>query len=136
METLLLFLSFIALHFSAGLIKEIDRKYKRMRSYGKSANYDFENQITSQSSSITQFPMFGLSLISSLLLSLLPLFKLIDLNWIWLILINIGFSLFVTSWISFIIIPENLIFGKKQFKKISVSITLIGISLYFLSILI
>ena len=80
--------------------------------------------------------MFGLSLISSLFLALLPLFNLIDLHWFWLVLINIGFSLFITSWISFIIIPEKIIFGKEQFKKISIKLTLIGIFLYLLSIFI
>ena len=136
METILLLLSFISLHFSAGLLKEIERKYKRMKYYGSSAVYDFENQITSQDTPTANFPMVGLSLISSLFLALFPLYNLIDLDWYWLIIINIGFSLIATPFIPSIIFPEKLIIGKKEFRKISINLTLIGIFLYLSSIFI
>lgn len=136
METTLFVLSFIALHFPAGLLKETDRKYKRMKHFGNNHSYDAENRFNPQSSPITQLPFFGLALISSFGLALFPLFKIFDLHWFWLILINIAFSLIVSSWISFILFPEKTIMGKSSFKTFTIGFVLIGIILYSITILI
>jgi|SRR5690554_154380 len=145
--------SFLTLHYAFGLFKDTARRYDRMCYYGNNSKYDVENFIVSNywikytrsfigyehpedaTNPIYRNKSISLAFISSVFLSLLPLFAIFDWKWYMLIPINLLFSMLVSPMIAFLTIPPLTIYSKYRLTISTIIYSIIGVALYGISFL-
>ena len=142
METILLIGSILSLHYPVGLFKDTARRFKRMVYYDKALEYKIQNEIplesgimskyelSSETNPIFNFPFAIISFFSSFIFALFPMFKLIDYNWLIVLIINTLFSLFLAPTLAFISTPHMTINSKQQLKRKAIIFISVGILLY------
>src|SRR5690606_16148600 len=98
METILLILSFLALHYPNGLFRDTARRYDNMCRYDKDFQYTVDNLLPLEYGSfirtkmnagmnpILSKPLGIISALVSIFLALLPLFQLLSWKWYWIVL--------------------------------------------------
>ncbi len=134
MQTLLLISSILAYHYPSGLYRDTDRRYKRMKYYGKNFNYDIKNGINPlDKNPIFRFPLALVSFAVGVVLPLFCLRELFGLNWVLTIIINIAIYLTIGPLLAFITTPHMAIFSKNQLKQKALIFIIAGIILYAIS---
>lgn len=138
MEKLLFILSFLSLHYPLGLFMDTSRRFERFRSFnndGKFENYCYENNIFAKMYSgnpFTTSPLFYIALLSSYVLSYLPLMNLLTWKWYLLLPLNIFFSLlgFIVAFLS---TKHMTIYSVRKLNSKSIMFLILGIVLYLIS---
>ena len=129
----LLIISYICFHYPLALLKDIKRRYDRMKLYNpeRASIYDFENGSPFSSFNNSTPGYMKIIFVSSYILSLIPAFVLFDINWFVIILINIGVT-FVSPFIAFITHPFMSISSISRVAKISFICIALGIVFFII----
>lgn len=130
MEKVLLVASILLLHYPIGLFADTDRKFKRMKFYGKDFEYRVRNGITNESNPIFSFSFSFIAIISSVIIAYFPLKELFNFGWFYTILLNLAISLIVAPTLAFVTTPMMGINYKNQLKTKTLIYSILGIILY------
>ena len=130
MEKVLLVASILSLHYPIGLFADTDRKFKRMKFYGKDFEYRIRNGIMNESNPIFSFSFSFIAIISSVIIAYFPLKELLNFGWFYTILLNLAISLIVAPTLAFVTTPMMGINYKNQLKTKTLIYSILGIILY------
>lgn len=145
MEKILLIASILLLHYPAGLFRDTARRFKRMQLSDNDFDYKVQNYIPLEQGVRTKHgignelnPIYNFSgsiiaFFSGLILSFFPLKEFLNVNWLFLILINFIIFAIVSPTIAFISTPVMTINSRQQLKRKTIFFTIIGIALYALA---
>ncbi len=126
MKMTLLILSAVIFHLPHSFFEDTIRRYKRMQLYNPEKAYLYE-QNNGGMDSFLSINVFGYVL--SLVVALIPLFKAFPLRWYAVILIimaNILYMVFVSSFLAYFMYPTMAIFWKSKLKEITIVCTIIA----------
>lgn len=136
MVTILLIISFLALHYPLGLFTDNIRRYERFKQYntdGAFGNYCRENgmsigTILSGKNPFTKLPTYFLAVLSGFVLPYFPLQELLSWKWYFLIPINIVIAK-SSSLLAFFIMGHMKIYSISRLNITTILFIIFGIIL-------
>lgn len=127
--SLLLIISYLFFHLPSAFIRDTYRRYKRMKMYNleKATQFELENEnfLDVSTNNESKWLLF-VSVLSGLIFSLFPLFKLIHINWFLIIILNIVVY-GITPFVAFIFTSSDVIHTKKTLITISSIFIVLGL---------
>lgn len=145
METILLILSFLALHYPNGLFRDTARRYENMCLSDKDFQYTLDNLLPLEYGSFLRTkmnagmnpillkPLSIISAIASIFLALLPLFQLLSWKWYWIILLNLVFSFVISQILAFVTTPNMKIYQLGTLSAKAITYLILGLVFYSIS---
>ncbi|MFC5874079.1 hypothetical protein SAMN05443633_105301 [Chryseobacterium arachidis] len=128
MEIAIFILSTVFFQLPFAFFQHSIRKYKRLESYNpmESLNYTVNNgQLDNMVLKIVIF-------ISGLMIAFFPLWKAINIHWIFVVFINLIMLYLLTPFLAFAIYPKNRILNVKQLSFLTITCLVFAIMLFLI----